>query len=78
VAGFTHVLPEDAPGATVTPAEAQQIAERFLQAEQGIALGAYMHGVVPLGFPGQVVRVRGGASAYTVIRSLPVTPGTGL
>jgi membrane protease YdiL (CAAX protease family) len=39
VVGFDHILPEDAPGAAVTPAEAQQIAERFLQAEQGIALG---------------------------------------
>ncbi len=37
VAGFSHALPEDAPDATVTPAAAQQMAERFL-AGQGIAL----------------------------------------
>ena len=38
VVGFDHVLPEDAPGGTVSGAEAQEIAERYLATDRGIAL----------------------------------------
>ena len=38
VVGFDHALPEDAPGATLTPAEAQRMAEAYLATVQGVAL----------------------------------------
>lgn len=40
-------------------------------------MGAYRHDVVPLGFPEQIVEVRGDGPARMVNGSLPVTQGTG-
>jgi GNAT superfamily N-acetyltransferase len=41
VIGFDHVLPEDAAGPTVTAAEAQQIAERYLVEDRGLSLAGW-------------------------------------
>jgi hypothetical protein len=40
-------------------------------------MGAYMQDVVPLSFPGRVVKVSEQGSAQMIIRSLPVLQGTG-
>ncbi len=41
VARFAHLLPEDAPGATVEPESARAIAEHFLGTRMGVELGGW-------------------------------------
>jgi membrane protease YdiL (CAAX protease family) len=41
IAGFTHLLPEEAPGATLAADSARALAERFLTTQMGLVLADY-------------------------------------